>query len=191
MSTIGRRYAHLTPHFAESTVGDLAAVYGDAAYGTSMPPDASGFPPTELPLSAPTDSGASYYREYLDAYAPTLSRLLFGADPREEMAILAAKIENYRQLAAATNIGPLRNFYVLELNKMQQRYNSLVTQASERQAYADSVRAAQLLGLGVLVLGGAALTAIAARQVSAIQLEREKRENLRQARVKRFAPTDE
>jgi hypothetical protein len=108
------------------------------------------------PVQAAT-SDADYYAQY----APFLRSFILGADVREKTAQLEGKIQNYRKLAEAAKAGPVRNYYVMEMNKLTKQLEVLKQQSSELEYAAKTTNLARtalvvgsFVGVGLLALYG-------------------------------------
>jgi hypothetical protein len=108
------------------------------------------------PVEAAT-SDADYYAQY----APFLRSFILGADIREKTAQLEGKIQNYRKLAEKSKPGPVRNYYVMELNKLTKQLEALKSQSRELEYAAKTTNLARtalavgaFVGVGILGLYG-------------------------------------
>ena len=89
----------------------------------------------------------------LEQYAPAISAMLFGGDPREQAAKLSAKFENYRQLYKNAKTGVAKNFYAMQINKMEAQLEAVQEQAGEERAAVVTTQANKI-GLILLLMGG-------------------------------------
>jgi hypothetical protein len=97
------------------------------------------------------------YVEMLSQYAPALSQLFFGGDPREKAATIKARIENYRKLYNATSFSPLRNLYAMRINTLTAELAAVEEQAGEERTAAATTHVGKL-ALIALVVGGIVVT---------------------------------
>jgi len=99
------------------------------------------------------------------AYVPFLQEVLWGSDPREEAAVLEARIKNYRRLSRSS-AGLIKLYYTNELGKMEARLAALKGIAAEAQTSVDTTQMTKVVLIGVGVATVLALGAFAFAQVS-------------------------
>lgn len=81
-----------------------------------------------------------------------------GQDPRTEAKDIESKIANYQTMAAKSP-APVRNFYIMEIKKLQNRLAVVQTQATE-QSISDKSIVATKVGVSVLTIAGIGLAGL-------------------------------
>lgn len=112
----------------------------------------------------------------------------FGEGARQEVAVVEAKIENLRRQALRAPVGPMRTFYLNEINKRQAELEVLREEAAEAEYAAQTsqvTRTAVAVGsvLGTLVVAGGVLY-VGSLVYSQIQTARIQQEELRRLRLR-------
>lgn len=122
------------------------------------------------------------YEEYLQ-YVPFLREFIVGEDPREEIAIIQAKIQNYKKLKRQTGVGLLKTFYSNEIRKLEARLAALEKLAAEAQTSASTTQTAKVVGIGVTTLVGVSVIAIGAYFILKARREAEETKTIRARRL--------
>jgi hypothetical protein len=142
-------------HFQPSTYGDLHAAYGE---GEEEP---------EEKQSA---------GEVLEDFAPAISSLLFGGDPRQQYEKKKAKLDNYKRLYNKAPNAFLRGIYANKIRTLQAEISALGEQADEARISVATTQMGKVGGVAMLVAGtiGILVTANFMRQKSLTEKARRK-----------------
>jgi len=125
-------------HFIPSDYGDVAGAYGadEAADGGSQQQAA----------------------QALEQYAPAISALLFGGDPREKYEKKKAALANYTNMYNKAPSSFLRNIYAMKIRSLQAEIRALEELVGEERAAVITTQAGKISGAVLLAAG--ALTAL-------------------------------
>lgn len=103
--------------------------------------------------------GGSAADQYIPLVGQLIGGLLSGGDPREEAAVIRAKIENKKALKK--QMPALSLILDADIRRLQERLVVVERQAAEAQASVETTQTAKtvaLIGGGVAVLAGVAIT---------------------------------
>ena len=121
------------------------------------------FQPSSYSLSNPSgdapssDTPSGKGARTLEQYAPAISSLIFGGDPREKLAKKTASLANFRALYKGTASGFLRKVYANKIRTLQQEVQALQEIAGEERSAVMVTQGAKFGGIFLLVAGGTAL----------------------------------
>ncbi len=125
--------------FHPSSYGDVSGAYGEA--------DAS----------AQQGQGAAA----MEQYAPAISALLFGGDPREKHEKKKAALANYKSLYSRAPNKFLKNIYAMKIRSLKAEIRALEEIVGEERAAVALTQGGKLGGTFLLLAGGAAALMIA------------------------------
>lgn len=120
--------------------------------------------------SSGSESGGGY-----EAYVPLVSEFFWGDDPREELAILEAKIVSYRAKVKSA-VWPLNKYYEGELAKMEARATALRKIVAETQRSVDTTQVTKVVLIGVGVAAALAIFGVIGVQTQRIRLMESQRQ---------------
>ena len=146
--------------FLPSTRADLADAYGD----------------TTLPSSDES------YSQMLQQYAPALSSILFGGDPREKYEQKKAALANFTQLYNGASSQVLKNLYGMKIRVLQGEIEALEEMAGEERRAGMFTQGTKLGGI-LLLVGGSVATVMVANYF----WQKSKTEKLQQGKLKMLA----
>jgi hypothetical protein len=119
--------------FNPSTYSDVEAVYGYGEADTGEPQKKSG--------------------EILEEYAPAISSLLFGGDPRQQYEKKKAQLENYKRLYNSAGSSFLRGIYANKIRTLQGEIRALAEKAGEERTAVAITQTGKIGGIVLLVAG--------------------------------------
>ena len=97
----------------------------------------------------------------LEEYAPVISELIFGGDPRQQYEKKKASLANYKSMYNKAPSAFLKNVYAMKIQSLQAEIKALEEQAGEERAAVITTQAGKLGGTFMLVAGGVAALLIA------------------------------
>ena len=99
--------------------------------------------------------------ELLEEYAPAISALLFGGDPREKYEKKKANLQTYKELYNKTPSAALRAVYLTKIRSLEAELVALEEIVGEERAGVITTQAGKVGGTFMLVAGGVAALLIA------------------------------
>jgi hypothetical protein len=111
------------------------------------------------PEAPPATSSGGGFAQYVPLVGQIVGGVFGSTDPREEAAIIRAKIENKKQLRRQFPFMAL--IYDSEIRKLQERLVVVEKQAEEAQSSVNSTQTAKTLllaGGGVMLISGLVIT---------------------------------
>ena len=91
-------------------------------------------------------------------YAPVVSELITGGDPREKEAKLRARIQNYKSLRSQSSSNIVRNALAMKINTLQSQLDALSERSGEERVAVATTQAGKIVT--TLAIGGVSLAAI-------------------------------
>jgi len=96
--------------------------------------------------------------DLMQEYAPVVSEIITGGDPREKEAKLRSRIQNYKSLRSQSNSRIVRNALAMKINTLQSQLDALSEQAGEERVAVATTQAGKIVT--TLAIGGVSLAAI-------------------------------
>ena len=116
----------------------------------------------------------------LEEYAPAISALLFGGDPRQQYEKKRAQIKTYKELYNKTANSALRSVYAMKIRNLEAELVALGEIASEERAAVVTTQAGKVGGAFMLIAGG-----VAALMLTNYLRQKSKTEKLQQRVLRR------
>ncbi len=92
----------------------------------------------------------------LEEYAPAISALLFGGDPRQQYEKKKATLATYKDLHAKAPSAVLKNIYAMKIRSLQAEIEALEEIVGEERTAVITTQAGKVGGAFMLVAGGVA-----------------------------------
>ena len=115
--------------------------------------------------SGADEAGASEedpgYDQLLAQYAPAVSQVLFGSDPREQYEKKKANLKTFKLMYANANNNLLRGVYAAKIRNLQGEIKALEERVGEERSAVALTQTGKVGGIFALVAGGAAALMVA------------------------------
>lgn len=97
----------------------------------------------------------------LEEYAPAISALLFGGDPRQQYEKKKAQVKTYKEMYNKTTNSALRSIYAMKISNLEGELIALDEISGEERAGVITTQAGKIGGTFMVVAGGVAALMIA------------------------------